>query len=57
MFRQLASAKAVAPKFTRSYIAGQFTGAKKANGKYTVTLIEGDGIGVEISQAVKDIYA
>ena len=26
-------------------------------GKYTVTLIEGDGIGPEISQAVKDIFA
>ena len=26
-------------------------------GKYTVTLIEGDGIGPEISQAVKDIYS
>lgn len=26
-------------------------------GKYTVSLIEGDGIGVEISQAVKDIYS
>ncbi|MCJ1370413.1 NAD-dependent isocitrate dehydrogenase [Loxospora ochrophaea] len=27
------------------------------NGKYTVTLIEGDGIGPEISQSVKDIFA
>jgi hypothetical protein len=26
-------------------------------GNYTVTLIEGDGIGPEISQAVKDIFA
>ena len=25
-------------------------------GKYTVTLIEGDGIGPEISQSVKDIF-
>lgn len=33
-----------------------FTGQKKPNGNYTVTLIEGDGIGVEISQSVKDIY-
>lgn len=33
-----------------------FTGQKKANGNYTVTMIEGDGIGPEISQAVKDIY-
>lgn len=58
MFRQLSKLTAVpVPRFARSYIAGQFTGQKKANGKYTVTLIEGDGIGVEISQAVKDIYA
>lgn len=56
MFSQVVK-RSAAPKFTRSYIAGQFTGSKKANGKYTVTLIEGDGIGVEISQAVKDIYA
>ncbi|ODV92641.1 hypothetical protein CANCADRAFT_30738 [Tortispora caseinolytica NRRL Y-17796] len=34
-----------------------YNGKKNANGKYTVTMIEGDGIGVEISQAVKDIYA
>lgn len=26
-------------------------------GKYLVTLIEGDGIGPEISQSVKDIFA
>ena len=26
-------------------------------GNYTVTLIEGDGIGPEISQSVKDIFA
>ena len=26
-------------------------------GKYTVTLIEGDGIGPEIAQSVKDIYS
>ncbi|KAK9365311.1 hypothetical protein V1509DRAFT_633580 [Lipomyces kononenkoae] len=35
----------------------EFKGKKNADGKYTVTLIEGDGIGVEISAAVKDIYA
>ncbi|SGZ47280.1 CIC11C00000005469 [Sungouiella intermedia] len=56
MFRQLAKARAF-PKFTRTYVPGQFSGLKNANGNYTVTLIEGDGIGVEISQAVKDIYA
>lgn len=55
MFRT--AAKVRVPKLSRSYVPGQFTGSKNANGNYTVTLIEGDGIGVEISQAVKDIYA
>lgn len=35
----------------------KFKGTKGSNGKYTVTLIEGDGIGPEISQSVKDIFA
>jgi len=34
-----------------------FSGQKGSNGKYTVTLISGDGIGPEISQSVKDIYS
>ncbi|KAF7846350.1 hypothetical protein BT93_L4511 [Corymbia citriodora subsp. variegata] len=33
-----------------------FKGQKNSNGKYLVSLIEGDGIGPEISQSVKDIY-
>ncbi|CAG7848684.1 Isocitrate dehydrogenase [NAD] subunit 2, mitochondrial; AltName: Full=Isocitric dehydrogenase; AltName: Full=NAD(+)-specific ICDH; Flags: Precursor [Serendipita indica DSM 11827] len=33
-----------------------FAGKKDASGKYTVTLIPGDGIGPEISQSIKDIY-
>ncbi|KAF2435337.1 hypothetical protein EJ08DRAFT_645656 [Tothia fuscella] len=33
-----------------------FKGTKGNDGKYTVSLIEGDGIGPEISQSVKDIY-
>ncbi|KDQ64554.1 hypothetical protein JAAARDRAFT_166944 [Jaapia argillacea MUCL 33604] len=33
-----------------------FASKKGSNGKYTVTLIPGDGIGPEISQSVKDIY-
>lgn len=57
MFRHIAKRSFLAPRLTRTYIPGQFTGQKNANGNYTVTLIEGDGIGVEISQAVKDIYA
>jgi isocitrate dehydrogenase (NAD+) len=36
---------------------GAFKGTKGNDGKYTVSLIEGDGIGPEISQSVKDIYA
>lgn len=35
----------------------KFNGVKGSDGKYTVTLIEGDGIGPEISQSVKDIFA
>ncbi|CAK4034665.1 Isocitrate dehydrogenase [NAD] subunit 2, mitochondrial [Lecanosticta acicola] len=35
----------------------KFKGQTGSDGKYTVSLIEGDGIGVEISQAVKDIYS
>ncbi|TFY81875.1 hypothetical protein EWM64_g2138 [Hericium alpestre] len=33
-----------------------FAGQKGSNGKYTVTLIPGDGIGPEISESVKAIY-
>ncbi|ABN64826.1 mitochondrial isocitrate dehydrogenase (NAD+) subunit 2 [Scheffersomyces stipitis CBS 6054] len=58
MLRQFSRASApIAPRWARTYIAGQFTGKKNTNGTYTVTLIEGDGIGPEISQAVKDIYS
>jgi len=47
---------------SRSYVAekdkvARFKGKKGSNGNYTVTLIEGDGIGPEISQSVKDIFA
>ncbi|KAK2748062.1 NAD-dependent isocitrate dehydrogenase [Onygenales sp. PD_40] len=35
----------------------KFPGTKGPDGKYTVTLIEGDGIGPEISQSVKDIFS
>ncbi|MCJ1464787.1 NAD-dependent isocitrate dehydrogenase [Pseudocyphellaria aurata] len=47
---------------SRSYVTPQdrvakFRGSKGPNGKYTVTLIEGDGIGPEIAQSVKDIFA
>ncbi|KAE9963325.1 NAD-dependent isocitrate dehydrogenase [Venturia inaequalis] len=35
---------------------GAFKGKKGSDGKYTVSLIEGDGIGPEIAKSVKDIY-
>lgn len=35
----------------------EFHGKKGSDGLYTVSLIEGDGIGPEISQSVKDIFA
>lgn len=35
----------------------KFPGKKQGDGKYLVSLIEGDGIGPEISQSVKDIFA
>ncbi|KAF2765385.1 isocitrate dehydrogenase, NAD-dependent [Teratosphaeria nubilosa] len=35
----------------------KFPGTKGNDGKYTVSLIEGDGIGPEISQSVKDIFS
>ncbi|KAK6087383.1 isocitrate nad-dependent [Seiridium cupressi] len=35
----------------------KFTGKKDASGNFPVSIIEGDGIGPEISQAVKDIFA
>jgi isocitrate dehydrogenase (NAD+) len=34
-----------------------FKGKKGSDGMFTVSLIEGDGIGPEISQSVKDIYS
>ncbi|KAG5788881.1 hypothetical protein H9Q69_012063 [Fusarium xylarioides] len=35
----------------------KYNGTKDANGNFLVSLIEGDGIGPEISQSVKDIFA
>ncbi|KAK4541637.1 NAD-dependent isocitrate dehydrogenase [Oleoguttula mirabilis] len=46
---------------SRGYAAtkevAKFPGTKGSDGKYTVSLIEGDGIGPEISQSVKDIFS
>jgi isocitrate dehydrogenase (NAD+) len=46
----------------RGYVAAKdkvakFKGEKGEDGLYTVTMIEGDGIGPEISQSVKEIYS
>ncbi|KAI6249128.1 Isocitrate dehydrogenase [NAD] subunit 2, mitochondrial [Erysiphe necator] len=53
---------AISSQFRRTYaipasekIAG-FHGLKDENGLFAVSLIEGDGIGPEISQSVKDIF-
>merc|ERR1712093_664999 len=44
-------------QFTRLSFARSYAVAADDNvGKYTVSLIEGDGIGPEISQSVKDIF-
>jgi len=62
-----ASARAWVPassQFGRGYATAvkekakvaEFHGKKGSDGLYTVSLIEGDGIGPEISQSVKDIF-
>lgn len=52
-------APALSQVTARTYASevAKFKGTKGGDGKYTVTLIEGDGIGPEISQSVKDIYS
>ncbi|CAG8952477.1 hypothetical protein HYFRA_00001224 [Hymenoscyphus fraxineus] len=42
---------------TKKDEVAKFHGKKGSDGLYTVSLIEGDGIGPEISQSVKDIFA
>jgi len=54
--RSFARAAWKASLVLRPYSAASFAGQKGSNGKYTVTLIPGDGIGPEISQSIKDIY-
>lgn len=49
--------RAAHPARLYSSNVAKFNGQKNANGNYTVSFIEGDGIGIEISKAVKDIYA
>lgn len=57
--RAVAAAAAVVPA-SRSYASAAPTSAyaqKPGNdGKYTVTLVPGDGIGPEVADSVKDIY-
>ncbi|KAH7039503.1 hypothetical protein B0J12DRAFT_222298 [Macrophomina phaseolina] len=61
--RQARPAQRWAPAAARTYAVAsedrvaKFKGTKGNDGKYTVTLIEGDGIGPEIAQSVKDIYS
>ncbi|KXS96009.1 hypothetical protein AC578_3916 [Pseudocercospora eumusae] len=61
-FRQCAR-PAFAQMQPRTYATAQqdkvakFKGQKGSDGKYTVTLIEGDGIGPEIADEVKNIYS
>ncbi|KIM90858.1 hypothetical protein PILCRDRAFT_811348 [Piloderma croceum F 1598] len=57
--RSIAQGARTASLALRNYSASAtagFAGQKASNGKYTVTLIPGDGIGPEISQSIKDIY-
>ncbi|RMZ71915.1 hypothetical protein GMOD_00009273 [Pyrenophora seminiperda CCB06] len=52
-------APALSQVSARTYASevAKFHGTKGSDGKYSVTLIEGDGIGPEIAQSVKDIYS
>ncbi|RAR13368.1 isocitrate dehydrogenase subunit 2 mitochondrial precursor [Stemphylium lycopersici] len=52
-------APALSQLSARTYASevAKFKGTKGSDGKYSVTLIEGDGIGPEIAQSVKDIYS
>ncbi|KAM0724133.1 hypothetical protein Q7P37_000014 [Cladosporium fusiforme] len=54
-FQQTYKPAFVASQRYSSQVA-KFKGQKHSDGKYCVTLIEGDGIGPEIAQSVKDIY-
>lgn len=51
-------ASLVLPLASRSYATSvaSYNAQKNENGRYVVPIIEGDGIGPEISQAVKDVF-
>ncbi|KAF2479765.1 hypothetical protein BDY17DRAFT_304604 [Neohortaea acidophila] len=62
--QQLFWRQAAAQRIWRSYATtsekdkvAKFKGTKGSDGNYTVTLIEGDGIGPEIAQSVKNIFS
>ncbi|KAJ7179086.1 mitochondrial NAD-dependent isocitrate dehydrogenase subunit 2 precursor [Mycena filopes] len=55
-FAGIARAPSALRRYASAAPTAAFAGKKDSNGKYTVTLIPGDGIGPEISQAIKDIY-
>jgi isocitrate dehydrogenase (NAD+) len=46
-----------AQDFSPKQEVAKFHGQKGSDGLYTVSLIEGDGIGPEIAQSVKDIFS
>ncbi|KAK1256380.1 hypothetical protein MKX07_008639 [Trichoderma sp. CBMAI-0711] len=46
-----------AKRFYSQERVAKYEGTKDANGNYLVSLIEGDGIGPEIAQSVKDIFS
>ncbi|KAH0496696.1 hypothetical protein TgHK011_004045 [Trichoderma gracile] len=46
-----------ATRFYSQERVAKYEGTKDANGNYLVSLIEGDGIGPEIAQSVKDIFS
>lgn len=56
-FAPLIAQRGYAAPTTAQEPVAKFTAQKGNDGKFTVTLIEGDGIGPEISQSVKDIFS
>ncbi|KAG7792659.1 hypothetical protein KL910_000899 [Ogataea haglerorum] len=57
MFRAVArSPLSLARTYATGKVTGQFTGKPGPDGKYTVTMIPGDGIGPEIAASVEAIF-
>nr|GAT59474.1 cell wall biogenesis protein phosphatase [Mycena chlorophos] len=55
-FAGIARAPSALRRYASAAPTAAFAGSKDSSGKYTVTLIPGDGIGPEISESIKDIY-